>query len=164
MQIPNGPLWVSVFSRDITQRDYNASHVTGTRGGRRALHVYKSPYRKSTCIARQESRTRVYRAPCWTNRIPDLFFFLFISLQLSLPYIRGVKLRANPPDLAGAYRTRLGLSTCISALEGPGRHSFLPPHTHALFLTPFFSSSFRQLLRRSHSLAPNLLLLFLGEL
>lgn len=78
----------------------------------------------------------MYRAPCWTNRI--LTFFLFISLQLSLPYIRGVKLRANPPDLAGAYRTRLGLSTCISALQGPGRHSFLPPHTHALFLTPFF--------------------------
>lgn len=81
----------------------------------------------------------MYRAPCWTNRI--LTFFLFISLQLSLPYIRGVKLRANPPDLAGAYRTRLGLSTCISALQGPGRHSFLPPHTHALFLTPFFFSS-----------------------
>ena len=37
-----------------------------------------------------------------------------------------------------------GLSTCISALEGPGRPSFLPPHTlsHSLFLSSLLSYSF----------------------
>lgn len=131
----------------------NASHVTG-RGGKTRLSCIQKSLQKSTCSARQESRTRVYRAPCWTNRIPDLFSSFYITLPCTLTPIRGAQLRANPQrDLAGAYRTRLGLSTCISALEGPGRHSFLPPYTLSLFLLFFLFVPFRQLLRRLHSLA-----------
>ena len=145
---------VPVPSRDhITGPDpANASHVTG-RGGKTRLSCIQKSLQKSTCSARQESRTRVYRAPCWTNRIPDLSSSFYIAFPCTLTPIRGAQLRANPQrDLAGAYRTRLGLSTCISALEGPGRHSFLPPHTLSLFLF-FFFVPFRQLLRRLHSLA-----------
>ena len=156
---------VPVPSRDhITGPDpANASHVTG-RGGKTRLSCIQKSLQKSTCSARQESRTRVYRAPCWTNRIPDLFssFFLY-HYSFSLPYIRG----------SSCARTRQTSPAPIERVSG-SRRAFprwkVPVGIHSSHhtLSPFFFSSSSFLFVNCCVVfilwPPNLLLLFLGEL
>ena len=142
----------------------NASHVTG-RGGKTRLSCIQKSLQKSTCSARQESRTRVYRAPCWTNRIPDLFssFFLY-HYSFSLPYIRG----------SSCARTRQTSPAPIERVSG-SRRAFprwkVPVGIHSSHhtLSPFFFSSSSSFLFVNCCVVfilwpPNLLLLFLGEL